>query len=399
MKRIALRLLAIVAGFALLQAHLSSAFPAEDDFKPRQSPLNVPAPKDAIVLFDGAGTNAAGQNLFLSKHGGKIDWPIEEGALVSTPADARANHIVSRLHFRDADLHVEFMVAEKGDGNSGVYLHGNYELQILNSFGKERPTMDDAGAVYGFSPPLVNAARKPGEWQVYDIRYRAPRRDAAGKIVQEGTITAWLNGQKVQDNAKVGEPRSQYHPFRYKTTPYLEEVARRQKSSMTGPVFLQDHDSPARFRNVWVRPLDDQAFLYEPVVSQEELIQKDRKQIAGTWRAIAVTVDGNKGGEEDVKKIVVVNGADGTWSLRVDGVEISQGTSSIDPSKKPKTIDFTPTQGEGKDQLHLGIYELGEKTRKLCFAPAGKQRPAEFSSTAGSEHILVEFERVEEKEK
>ena len=125
----------------------------------------------------------------------------------------------------------------------------------------------------------------------------------------------------------------------------------------------------------------------------DEAIKKDRKLIEGTWRVVALEVDGNKSADEDARKITVVNGSDGTWSLRVEGNEISKGTSTIDPSKKPKTINFTPTAGEGVGQQYPGIYELGEKTRKLCFAPPGKARPTEFSSTTGSEHILVTFER------
>jgi hypothetical protein len=102
---------------------------------------------------------------------------------------------------------------------------------------------------------------------VYDIRYRAPRRDAEGQIAEEGSITAWLNGVKVQDNAKFGEPRSKYHPYRYGTTPYLQAIWQQQQKTGVGPVFLQDHDSPVRFRNVWVRPLDDRAFLYQPAAN------------------------------------------------------------------------------------------------------------------------------------
>lgn len=232
---------------------------AEEGFAPQQSSLPVAPPGGAIVLFDGQGVN-----LFVSKEGGDIDWPIEDGTLVSTRGQGRSNHLVSKLHFRDADIHVEFMLPEKTSGNSGVYIHGNYELQIFNSFGKKIPEMGDVGAIYGFSKPLVNACRKPGEWQVYDIRYRAPRRDDSGEIIEEGSITAWLNGKKVQENATFGEPRSKYHPYRYKTTPYLQEIWKQQKKTMTGPVFLQDHDSPVRFRNVWLRPLDDRAVLYEP---------------------------------------------------------------------------------------------------------------------------------------
>jgi len=231
---------------------------ADPDFTPDQSKLPAPPPKDAIVLLDGKGNHS-----FLSMAGEKINWPVEDGVLVSTPKGNK-NHIVSKLHFRDADIHVEFMLPEKGTGNSGVYIHGNYEVQILNSHGKEKPTQDDAGAVYGFSKPLVNACRKPGEWQVFDIRYRAPRRDESGKIVENGTVTVWFNGKKVQDGATFGEPKSVYHPFRYGTTPYLEKIRDRQKKTMTGPVFLQDHGNPVKFRNVWVRPLDDHAFIYDP---------------------------------------------------------------------------------------------------------------------------------------
>ena len=131
--------------------------------------------------------------------------------------------------------------------------------------------------------------------------------------------------------------------------------------------------------------------------AQDEAIKKDRKLIEGTWRVVALEIDGNKSTDEDARKITVVNGSDGTWSLRSEGNEISKGTSTIDPAKKPKTIDFTSTDGEGKGNQYPGIYELGEKTRKLCFAPPGKARPTEFSSTSGSEHILVTLEREKSK--
>lgn len=131
--------------------------------------------------------------------------------------------------------------------------------------------------------------------------------------------------------------------------------------------------------------------------ANDDAIKKDRKQIEGTWRVVALEVNGNKSKDEDAKKLTVVNGSDGTWSLLAEGREISKGTSTIDPTKKPKTLDFTPTEGEGKGKEYLGIYELGEKTRKMCFAPAGKERPTEFSSMPGSEHILVMFEREKAK--
>lgn len=131
--------------------------------------------------------------------------------------------------------------------------------------------------------------------------------------------------------------------------------------------------------------------------SKDDAIKKDRKQIEGTWRVVTLEVNGNKATEEDAKKLTVVNGSDGTWRLLSEGKEISKGTSTIDPTKKTKTLDFTPSEGEGKGHQYLGIYELGEKTRKMCFAPPGKERPTDFSSMPGTDHILVTFEREKAK--
>ncbi len=127
--------------------------------------------------------------------------------------------------------------------------------------------------------------------------------------------------------------------------------------------------------------------------AREKLIQKDRLQIEGTWRITALEVNGNKAHEADARKLLVVNGHDGTWILLSEGMEISRGTSTIDPTKTPRTIDFTPTKGGGKDNHYQGIYELENQKRRLCFVPPGKERPTEFSSPSDSERILVIFER------
>lgn len=131
--------------------------------------------------------------------------------------------------------------------------------------------------------------------------------------------------------------------------------------------------------------------------AKDEAIKKDHKLIEGTWRIVALQVNGNKAKEEDARKLTVINGSNGTWSLHNDAQVITKGTSTIDPTKKLKIINFTPTEGDNKGQEFLGIYELGEKTRKLCFAPPGKERPTEFSSTPDSGHILVTFEREKAK--
>jgi Domain of Unknown Function (DUF1080) len=216
---------------------------------------NAAFPKGAIVLFDGTSINH-----FVSSTGKAIDWPVENGALVSRPNSRRSNNLVSRLHFRDAEIHLEFMLPSIGDGNSGVFIQGTYELQILNSAGKETLTAGDMGAIYGLHPPLVNAALGPGEWQILDIHFCAPRRDANGNIKSDGTITAWLNGRKIHDGVKVGEKTSAYNPYIYDTTPYMKKIRARQEITSTGPLLLQDHDNPVRFRNIWVKPLDHLAF-------------------------------------------------------------------------------------------------------------------------------------------
>jgi hypothetical protein len=211
------------------------------------------------VLFDGKETNR-----FVNMAGGRLNWPAEEGVLVSTANRRRSNHAVSTWHFRDAEIHVEFRLPEESDGNSGVYVQAVYELQILNSFGRQNPGEGDMGAVYGMFRPLANAARRPGAWQVYDIQYHAPRRDKHGTIAAQGTITAWLNGHRIQNRVSVGEPSSKYNPYRYDTTPYLQTIWKLQQQTGMGPLVLQDHDANVCFRNIWVRPLDDKAHEYAP---------------------------------------------------------------------------------------------------------------------------------------
>jgi uncharacterized protein (TIGR03067 family) len=127
--------------------------------------------------------------------------------------------------------------------------------------------------------------------------------------------------------------------------------------------------------------------------AKQDAIKKDRKKYEGTWRVTSLEINGNKSSEEDAKKITVVNKTDGTWILQVDGGKITEGTSEIDPTKNPKTIDFMETEGDNKGKIVLGIYELGDDTRKLCYAEPGKGRPSDFSASAGTGHTLVIFKR------
>jgi hypothetical protein len=131
----------------------------------------------------------------------------------------------------------------QGRGNSGVYLQGRYEIQILDSYINKTYYDGQAGAVYKEYAPLVNVCRKPGEWQAYDIIYHAPRFDDAGKLLKPGRVTVLQNGVLIQDNVEIkgptgaaGEPKYTAHPLKQ-------------------PLTLQDHHNPVRFRNIWIREL------------------------------------------------------------------------------------------------------------------------------------------------
>ena len=224
---------------------------ADPDFRPVQAPLPVKPPADAVLLF---GDGSEGPPKFVSMAGGPIDWKVDGGGLVVTKSKGHANHIHSTEVFRDADIHAEFVVDKAAKGNSGLYIHGLYEMQIFDSFGVEPLTDQDEGSLYRFAKPLLNASKPVGDWQVYDIRYTAPRRDASGKATKPGTITAWLNGKLVQNGVEFSEPRSPYIPYRHGVTDHLRAVKKRLDETGEGPLFLQDHGSPTKFRNVWIVP-------------------------------------------------------------------------------------------------------------------------------------------------
>ena len=125
-----------------------------------------------------------------------------------------------------------------------------------------------------------------------------------------------------------------------------------------------------------------------------DAVRKDRKAIEGTWKVVLMVEDGKQSKPEDASKVFVVNGDDGTWSLHADGKVIAKGPSTIDPLAKPRRIDFYIQEENGKRQEFLGIYEMGDMKRKLCFAPSAKGRPGDFESKKGTGYILVEFERI-----
>ena len=131
--------------------------------------------------------------------------------------------------------------------------------------------------------------------------------------------------------------------------------------------------------------------------SKEEATKKDHLAFEGTWQAISLEVNGNAVGADDVKKISTENGRDGDWTLLVEGKDVSEGTSTIDPTVTPKTVDFKTTKGGNAGQTTYGIYEMTGTIRRICYAEPGRPRPADFSAAAGSGRILAVFERVEVK--
>lgn len=211
--------------------------PVVDPGPAPQQPAPVPA--DAIVLFDGKDLSAWTGNR------GKAEWLVEGGAMqVNGTGD-----IQTKAEFGDFQLHVEWQSPaqvrgeSQGRGNSGVFLSGRYEVQVLDSY--DNPTYADgqAAAMYGQFPPLVNACRKPGEWQSYDIVFVAPRFDDQGKLLSPARVTVFHNGILVHhDRAYLGQTAHRSLPA-YKA------------HGPKGPIRLQDHGDPVRFRNVWLREL------------------------------------------------------------------------------------------------------------------------------------------------
>ena len=127
---------------------------------------------------------------------------------------------------------------------------------------------------------------------------------------------------------------------------------------------------------------------------KDKAIKEDRKKYEGTWQLVSLEVDGKKTAEEDAKKITVVNERDGKWAIEVEGKVVARGTSEIDPTKKPRAVDFTVTEGDNSGKAARGIYEFKDDTRTVCLAQPGKERPTEFAAPAGSGHILAVLKRV-----
>ena len=199
-------------------------------------------PSDAVILFDGSDLSKWEAD---EGEGVPTKWVIKNGAMECVPG---SGYIRTREKFGDCQLHVEWAAPTKvqgesqGRGNSGVFLMGLVEIQVLDNY--DNPTYADgfAASVYGVNPPMANALRPPGEFQTYDIVYRRPiYKD--GKEIDLGYVTVFENGVLMQDHTRLEGPTG--HMARSKPGPFPQ----------AGPLKLQDHGNPVRYRNIWYRPL------------------------------------------------------------------------------------------------------------------------------------------------
>jgi len=208
---------------------------------PGPGALPVPAPRDAIVLFDGSDLSR-----WVHANGNAATWIVRDGYFEVRP---RSGNLLTRDSFGDVQLHVEWASPDpargtgQDRGNSGVYLMNKYEVQVLDSYGNKTYPDGQAGALYGQFPPLVNASRPPGVWQSYDILFRGPRFDPSGRLLRPATMTVLHNGVLVQDHVTLSGPTGHYSRPPYEAHP--EKL----------PILLQDHSHPVRYRNIWLREL------------------------------------------------------------------------------------------------------------------------------------------------
>jgi hypothetical protein len=200
--------------------------------------LGATPPEGAVVLFNGKDVSN-----WTTRAGDPAGWNVEDGILHVVP---RTGDIMTQERLTDFFLHIEFRCPDmpeaegQAKGNSGVFLQGRYEIQVLDSYGWEKPGLGDCGAIYNQFAPLVNACRPAMEWQTYDVAFRAPRCDAGGNVVEKTQLTVIQNGLVILNNVIL---------------PGVTGAPLDENVHEPGPLLLQDHGNLVCYRNVWAVPL------------------------------------------------------------------------------------------------------------------------------------------------
>jgi hypothetical protein len=250
-----------VSSFAAIQAAKYAVHDKERSNPPVITPaeqLGQP-PSDAIVLFDGSRDTLDSEWVSERLFGGNVPWTIENGYMEESK---NSGGICTKKTFGNCQLHVEWCTPEGVDpkitdqkrSNSGVFLMGRYEIQVLDSYTddnyKTNRTYADgqAASMYGQHPPIVNACRKPGQWQSYDISFLKPLFDENGNLIRKARITVLHNGVIVHNNLEI--EGTTHHKRKASYSPHE-----------AGHIRLQDHGDPIRFRNIWIRELPEQPYL------------------------------------------------------------------------------------------------------------------------------------------
>lgn len=238
---------ALTAGRIALQAEGAAVSYRNIELRPL--PALRPPPGAQVLLGQDStpqSVEAAWQNRRADAQAEKVKWPLQNGVMTVQPSGdpKHTNDVRTRDTFSNFRLHLEFQVpptradvAEQDRGNSGVYLQGRYEVQILDSYGATLEGKNDLGAIYGQHDASANAALPAGTWQTYDLHFRAARWQD-GQKVADARVSVWLNGDRIQDDVTLNAPTLLGDP----------------ETDAPGPIVLQDHASKVSFRNIWVLP-------------------------------------------------------------------------------------------------------------------------------------------------
>lgn len=317
-------------------------------------------PSDAIVLFGGKPEEI--EKWISDKNGEPTKWEVKEGVLQCVPG---SGYIRTKEEFADCQLHIEWSAPSKvegnsqGRGNSGVFLMGAVEVQVLDNY--NNPSYPDgmASSIYGINPPMANPLRAPGEWQTYDIIFRRPIfKD--GVEVDPGYITVFVNGVLTQDHTPLEGGGG--HMRRSKPKAFPEK----------GPLKIQDHGNPVRFRNIWYRPLPKR-FVDggESSRMSEEATAAKRAEIAQGIREDAAKLEGN------AKMLRLFESL--CYAENAEAREFA--TAAVN--------DFaTAAKAVPSDKLESKKGEIMQVTKALRYLTQWQFLPADFAAKADLEAII-----------